>query len=91
MTGCNEFQARVVEDIRLERVRQDVKFGENNDYIPERWIVILAEEFGEVSNALLEGDMDNYYAELVQVAAVAVAAAECHLRQQGRYRWTTNT
>ena len=77
-------QNRVIQDLLTERKRQDDKFGPRNNHSPERWIVILAEEFGEVSNALIEGDHQNYYDELIQVAAVAVAACECYWREKYR-------
>lgn len=73
--------------IVVERSRQDSKFGERNDYSPERWLVILMEEVGEVSTAILENDVENYLEELIHVAAVAAAASECLKRQQqnGQY------
>lgn len=77
MTTIDErVQAQILEDIVLERLRQDKKFGERNDYTPERWLVVLMEEVGEVSNAVLEHDLEAYYHEFIQVAAVAVAALE---------------
>ena len=79
-----EIQSRVLEAVLQERQRQDLKFGPNNNHSPERWIVILAEEFGETSNALLEQHMDDYFEEMIQVAAVAFAACECYLRNLPR-------
>jgi len=58
-----------------ERKRQDDKWGEQN-HNPERWLAILGEEVGEACKAVLEGDAEGYRKELVQVAAVAVAAVE---------------
>jgi len=43
---------------------------------PEVKAVVLSEEAGEVSRAVLDGDPSQLRAELVQVAAVAVAWLE---------------
>jgi len=43
---------------------------------PEVKAAVLAEECGEVARAVLDKDRDNLRAELVQVAAVAVAWLE---------------
>lgn len=63
--------------IHKERVRQDAKWGPKNRLIigddSERHL-ILSEEVGEVAKAILEGD--DVEAELIQVAAVAVAWLE---------------
>ena len=58
-----------------ERMKQDEKWGQQN-HDPLKWNAILGEEFGEVSKAILEGDVKNYREELIQLAAVAVAAIE---------------
>jgi NTP pyrophosphatase (non-canonical NTP hydrolase) len=63
--------AGISSEIHAERLRQIEKWGDN-DETPEKYFLILGEEVGEVSNALLEGDADNYREELVQVAAVCV-------------------
>ncbi|KKL59048.1 hypothetical protein LCGC14_2219180, partial [marine sediment metagenome] len=63
--------------ILLERARQDTKFGAQHKLSPKDWLTILVEEVGEVAEAILEHDIDNYSVELVQVAAVCVAALEC--------------
>jgi NTP pyrophosphatase (non-canonical NTP hydrolase) len=74
----------VYEDIDKERARQDEKWG----WSPDDGVTImsgpdvhakvsvLAEEFGEVAHAVLEGDDANLEDELIQVAAVAVAWLE---------------
>jgi NTP pyrophosphatase (non-canonical NTP hydrolase) len=66
-----------------ERKRQDEKWGEQN-HSPEWYYLILAEEVGEVAQAILQtrfggehGGWKNVAKELVQVAAVAVAMLEC--------------
>jgi len=74
---------RVLRDINAERRRQDEKWGVPN-HRPFKWISILGEEFGEVCKAALEvhfkkeyvDDYSDYRKELIEVAAVAVAAIE---------------
>lgn len=61
--------------ILQERVDQDKKWG-RQDHGPDGWLIILMEEVGEASRGALEGDMVRYKKELVQIAAVAVAALE---------------
>jgi len=58
-----------------ERDRQDRKWGIQN-HSPMMWLCILSEEVGEASKAVLENDPEGYRKEMVQVAAVAVAALE---------------
>ncbi len=59
-----------------ERRRQDEKWGAQH-HGPDGWLAILTEEVGEVAKAILEGRGFGYRDELIQVAAVAVAAVEC--------------
>lgn len=76
----------VLDEVIAERARQDGKWGvqRHNPFI---WMSILGEEVGEANEALLEshfagnvgyngGSMEEYRKELIQVAAVAVAAVE---------------
>lgn len=67
----------VLNAVRTERRSQDAKWGISRMVTdtPEHWLTILGEEFGEVARAILDGEVDNYQTELIQVAAVAVAAA----------------
>ena len=67
---------KVIEDVKEERERQDAKWGEQL-HDPYTWIAILGEEYGEVCKAALE-DNGGYRDELVQVAAVAIAAIESY-------------
>lgn len=64
--------------IRSERQRQDYKFGDPN-HTPPDWLVILMEEIGEISRAILKGDKSAYRNEVVQAAAVLVAMYEQEL------------
>jgi hypothetical protein len=72
--------------IDAERDRQSAKWGGNHAWgkgdcssleVPDEIkSVVLAEECGEVARAVLDLDHDGLVAELVQVAAVAVAWLE---------------
>jgi len=69
----------IIQGILNERARQDKKFGQlPRNRSPELWLTILTEEVGEVARATLENNQDTYVTELVQVAAVAIAALEDH-------------
>lgn len=70
----------------LERMRQDVKWGEQN-HNPYIYLSILMEEVGELAQAVLQtqfgGDKGGNVAvrkEAVHVAAVALAMIECLYR-----------
>ena len=87
--GC-EALVSVLEEVIEERVCQEQKWGEQN-HDPFKWATILGEEVGEVSRAILEmhfGEdpamVADIRAELIQVAAVAVAFAECLDRDDWR-------
>lgn len=69
-------EQKVFDDIIAERRRQDAKWGVQA-HAPATWFIILAEEVGEAARTLLE-DRSNWRKELVQVAAVAVAAIEAY-------------
>jgi NTP pyrophosphatase (non-canonical NTP hydrolase) len=59
-----------------ERRRQDELWGEQN-HTPHEWLAILMEEVGEIAKDVAEGRVaGNYRTELIQVAAVAMAAVE---------------
>ena len=65
----------LLKQIREERGKQDNKWGiQNHD--PFYWLSILMEEVGEASKASLQRKRWQYRKELIQVAAVAVAAIE---------------
>lgn len=65
-------EQKILDDIVKERRRQDKKWGVRL-HTPATWLIILAEEVGEAAKALLE-DRSNWRKELVQIAAVVVAA-----------------
>jgi NTP pyrophosphatase (non-canonical NTP hydrolase) len=69
----------IVLDLEIERCRQDEKWGgvpgiERRD--DHTYAAVLGEEYGEVCRAWLERDTDELRAELIQVAAVALAWIE---------------
>lgn len=85
----------VLAEVRAERQRQDARWGQQ-DHAPEVWLMVLAEEVGEANQAAFETlfprfdkrasgrgprRLADYRQELVQVAAVAVAAIESLDRQ----------
>lgn len=65
----------ILDEIRAERARQDKRWGIQNHH-PFKWLTIMGEETGEVAKDALEGYRAGYRKELIQVAAVAVAAIE---------------
>lgn len=80
---------RVVNEVSAERERQDAKFRPppRPDHTAPDWLAILSEEVGEVARATvqsrwahsrvaLDAETENLRAELIQVAAVAVAWIE---------------
>lgn len=75
----NAVGARTLQAIAAERRRQDKKWGEQN-HDRFKWLSILGEEVGEANRAALEEHSDEYREELVQVAAVCVAAIESYYR-----------
>ena len=70
--------------IKEERDRQDDKFGAQRKLTQREWLAILMEEVGEIAESILERDDENYPVELIQVAAVCVAALEDLAAQEER-------
>jgi len=73
--------ARAVQDVVTERVAQDKMWGQQN-HEPGKWLLILMEEVGEWSQAVLDhgskgAPKEHIREELVQVAAVALSMLEC--------------
>jgi|SRR3990172_407623 len=76
-------------DILRERMLQDTKWGEQN-HDPVMWSAILTEEVGEMCEAATkyrfdQGNVNQFRAEVVQVAAVAVAILEC--LERAKWKW----
>lgn len=87
-TAANYQVRSVLFDVEAERLRQDQKWGEQN-HAPMEWLSILGEEVGEVCQAANEAHwhqapLAHYREELIQVAAVAVAAVEALDRHLAR-------
>ena len=79
----------VLADVRTERERQDEKWGEQN-HDPFVYLTVLMEEVGEAAKDALQtryggSDLTKLRTELVQCAAVAVAAIEC--LDRGKWAW----
>lgn len=55
--------------IQIEREAQDEKWGEQH-HSDEKWLAIAVEEFGEIAEAVLEGNEEGLLEEIVQLAAV---------------------
>ena len=70
-------QLRIAKEIFNERIFQDERWGIQR-HLPDHWMIILGEEFGEACAAALEEDYNEYRKELIQVAAVAFAAIESY-------------
>ena len=77
-----DFQEQIIWAVKEARARQDRKWGSQRKLAPQLWITLLMKEAGEVARASLEGDSVGYSKELVQVAAVAIAALECYYAQE---------
>jgi NTP pyrophosphatase (non-canonical NTP hydrolase) len=78
-------------ELAVERHRQDARWGGRPgvDRIGEHtYAAVLGEEFGEVCREWLERDVVNLRAELIQVAAVAIAWIE-EIDLDGRVRAAT--
>lgn len=73
----NDNQAIILNKILDERVRQDKKFGASPRGLDSNaWLIVLMEEVGEIARSIIESDSEEYEKELIQVAAVAIAALE---------------
>ena len=71
----DKIRKKIFSDIDNERSNQLEKWGDQR-HSSDRWVVILLEELGEASKASLEGQLENWREEIVQIGAVAVAALE---------------
>ena len=68
-------EQRIIFDIEAEVRRQDKQWGANRHKPMQEWIVIIGEEYGEMSRAILENKWapsKELYEETVQVAALAL-------------------
>lgn len=81
MRHSDDHRTEVFTMVERELKRQAFEWGRDRNLHPTLWALVLGEEVGEVSEAILKGERDNYPRELVQVAAVAIAAVEDWLFQ----------
>ena len=65
----------ILGEVKRERKRQDMKWG-TQTHLPIKWLLILGKQYGDCCRCESEGSGRDYRRELVQVAAVAVAAME---------------
>ena len=73
----------VYDEIRMERQRQDEKWGgpeHDDEHRPADWKRLLERRLRMAENAYLEANAHLHRYRLVQVAALAVAALEAHDR-----------
>lgn len=70
---------RVLASVQTELTRQDEKWGAERDLGDHRWLRVLVEEVGESAAAIEDGT--DLRAEVVQVAAVAIAWLEAMERR----------
>lgn len=80
---------QAVVDVVAERERQDTLWGIQN-HAPQQWLHVLVEEVGEVAKAINDSHFGGepwteYRTEMVQVAAVALAAIESYDRNEGAH------
>lgn len=75
------YRDAVLRRINDERARQQANYGDDRNLDDTFWNIILVEEVGEVSKAILESD-PGLEDELIQVAAVAVAWLEDRMIQK---------
>ena len=70
----------IVDMVRAERTRQDMKWGADRDQDDGTWMLIAIEEMGEAAEASLNGRPVKTVEELVQAAAVVFAWLDNRIR-----------
>lgn len=75
LANTSEALGNLTEDISHELDRQNVKWGVQ-DHPLGNWSLILMEEIGEMSEAILKNNPLQAYREIVQCMAVLVRIAE---------------
>lgn len=75
-------QNEVINAVLMERDFQDVKHGSIGDCPHEvgTWLLLIEDELREAKQALIKGGSgrDSWASEIIQVAALCVAAVEQH-------------
>lgn len=79
------FSTKAIRSVIAEMNRQDKKWGADRDQHPFTWQVILSEEVGEFSQAILHDEFGGHKSgtareEMVQIAAVALQIIEYYDR-----------
>lgn len=79
------FSTKAIGSVIAEMNRQDKKWGADRDQHPFTWQVILSEEVGEFSQAILHDEFGGHKSgtareEMVQIAAVALQIIEYYDR-----------
>ncbi len=80
------FSTKAIGSVITEMNRQDKKWGADRDQHPFTWQVILSEEVGEFSQAILHDEFGGHKSgtareEMMQVAAVALQIVEYYDRR----------
>jgi NTP pyrophosphatase (non-canonical NTP hydrolase) len=82
VTGPDRAREQLLAEVEAERRRQDEIWGIQR-HAPEAWLTILTAELGELAEAVLKAEREgrrewwaSYRHGLIQLAAVALAAAE---------------
>lgn len=68
--------------VEKELLRQDERWGADQNQHDMIWLTILAEEFGETAQAILQKQPIEITEELVQVAAVSIAWLKNRLQNE---------
>lgn len=75
----------VYTEIHAERFRQDAKYGgpgHDDEHTPEDWLTFIRTRGLSAENHMRGGRADEYRRRLIQIAALAVAAAESWDRRE---------
>ena len=78
--------SNVIDDIEEERSRQEKKWGgstHDDQHRHEDWLRVMIRQIGDADRAVECNDGDYYRKQLVQIAALAVAALDSPDRQSG--------
>ena len=76
----DSIRERVFDYISDERERQDAKWGGKDhdmDHYKRIWTRLIVRQLGDADRTLERGGIDDWGNQMVQVAALAVAALEC--------------
>ena len=78
---------RILQEIRRERDRQDVKYGwpdHDDGHYPGDWCLILSKYLGSAAAETIDAEPDAAFRDnMIKIAAVAIAATQSLDRIQG--------